>query len=229
MRKPSRPRTQGRRRALARRGPRTLACDGLQPSSVRDVRQKAELAGALYGDRELLLVPAAGASDASGADLALLAHGAAQRAEVLVVDDVDLVAAELAGLAPAASRWTLLVAPARCLLPAPCFSHAYSLLPVRSQNGMSSSPVLPAGALAKSAVSAGTSDCGVNRPPLSPPPSREPRNWTESAMISIDWRLFPCLSSHSRQSRRPSTASGRPFERYWAQFSPWAPHTVTSK
>src|SRR5436190_19539107 len=170
MRKPSRPRTQGRRRAIARRGPRTLGCYGLQPSSVRNVWEQSKLAGALDGDCELLLVPAAGARDASRADLALLAHRAAERAEVLVVDDVDLVAAELAGLAPAAARWTLLVTPARCLLPATCLCHAYSLLPVRSQNGMSSSPALPAGALAKSAVSAGTSDCGVNRPPLSPPP-----------------------------------------------------------
>src|SRR4051794_3800659 len=148
MRKPSRPRTQGRRRALARRAPRTPGCDGLQPSSVRDVRQEPELASALDRDRELLLVPAAGAGDAGGADLALLAHRAAQHAEVLVIDDVDLVTAELAWLAPAASRWALLVTPARCLLPTTCFCHANSLLPVRSQNGMSSSPELPAGALA---------------------------------------------------------------------------------
>src|SRR3954467_4395719 len=102
-------------------------------------------------------MPTAGAWGAGRADPALLAHRATQRAEVLVVDDVDLVAAELAGLAPAASRWTLLVTPARCLLPATCLCHANSLLPGR-QNGMSSSPALPAGALAKSAVSAGTSD-----------------------------------------------------------------------
>ena len=29
--------------------------------------------------------------------------------------------------------------------------------------------------------------------------------------------------------RRPSTATGRPLARYWAQFSACAPHTVTSK
>src|SRR3954469_11852074 len=131
MRKPSIPRTQGRRRALARRGPRTPECDGLQLSSIGDVRKEPELAGALDRDRELLLVPAAGARDASRADLALLAHRAAQHAEVLVVDDLDLVTAELARLAPAASRWTLLVTPARCLLPATCLCHARSLLPVR--------------------------------------------------------------------------------------------------
>src|SRR3954469_25678168 len=129
MRKPSSPRTQGGRCDLARRGPRTPECDGLQPSSVGHVGQQAELAGALDCDRELLLVPTAGASDACRADLALLAHRAAQRSEVLVVDDIDLVAAELARLAPAASRWTLLVTPARCLLPATCFCHACSLLP----------------------------------------------------------------------------------------------------
>src|SRR4051794_25562040 len=155
MRKPSSPRTQGRRRAPARRGPRTPECDGLQPSSVGHVGQEAKLAGTLDRDRELLLVPAAGARDASRADLALLAHRAAQRAEVLVIDDVDLVAAELARLAPAASRWPLLVTPAHCLLPATSFCHARSLLPCR-KNGMSSSAALPAGALAKSAVSAGT-------------------------------------------------------------------------
>src|SRR4051794_5676043 len=129
MRKPSRPRTQGRRRASARRGPRTPACDGLQPSSVGHVGQESELAGALHRDRELLLVPAAGARDASRADLALLAHRAAQGAEVLVIDDVDLVAAELARLAPAPSPWTLLVTPARCLLPATCLCHARPLPP----------------------------------------------------------------------------------------------------
>src|SRR4051794_32170033 len=105
------------------------------------------LAGGMVRDAELLLVPAAGASDPGRADLALLAHGATQRAEVLVIDHVDLVTAELAWLAPAASRWALLVTPARCLLPTTCFCHANSLLPVRSQNGMSSSPEPPAGAL----------------------------------------------------------------------------------
>src|SRR5215218_9908094 len=60
----------------------------------------------------------------------------------------------------------------------------------------SSDPPGPTGAGSKSPVSAGTSLCGVKRPPFSPP-SREPRNWTESAMISTDWRLLPCLSSHS--------------------------------
>src|SRR3954464_7465506 len=104
------------------------------------------------------------------------------------------------------------------------------LLPTRDQNGMSSSAELPTGAAAcwKSPVSAGTSLLGVKRPPFSPP-SRDPRNWTESAMISMDWRLLPSLSCHSRHSSRPSTATGRPFWRYVAQFSPCAPHTVTSK
>src|SRR5919109_1322946 len=86
----------------------------------------------------------------------------------------------------------------------------------------------PAGAVAKSFVSTGMSERGVK--PLPPPPSSRglERNWTESAMMSIAWRLLPSCS-HSRHSRRPSTATGRPFERYRAQFSPCAPQTVTSK
>ena len=86
----------------------------------------------------------------------------------------------------------------------------------------------PAGA--KSLVSAGTSDRGVK--PLPPPPmsSRPPRNCTASAMMSIAWRLWPLSrSSHSRHSRRPSMATGRPLARNRAQFSPCAPQTVTSK
>src|SRR5439155_147090 len=56
--------------------------------------------------------------DAGGADLALLAHGAAQCAEVLVVDDVDLVPAERAGLpTPSGAGPLTAIAPAR-LLPA---------------------------------------------------------------------------------------------------------------
>src|SRR5688572_28058360 len=48
-------------------------------------------------------------------------------------------------------------------------------------------------------------------------------------MISTDCRFEPSFDSHSRQSRRPSTATGRPLDRYVAQFSPCAPQTVTSK
>src|SRR3954451_17172747 len=102
---------------------------------------------------------------------------------------------------------------------------------------MSSSPAeelvhaegAPAGS--KSRVSAGTSDRAVK--PLPPPPapasSRLPRNCTDSAMISTFWRLLPFWSSHSRHSRRPSIATGRPLARKREQFSPCAPQTVTSK
>src|SRR5659263_384614 len=70
-------------------------------------------------------------------------------------------------------------------------------------------PPPPAAAPSKSEVSAGTSLLGLKPPlPLPPPePSREPRNWTELAMISTLCRLPPSLSSHSRQSSRPSTAT----------------------
>src|ERR687895_729665 len=79
--------------------------------AVGDVRQEAQFPRALDGAGELDLVPAAGASDASGADLALLAHRAAQRAEVLVVHDVDLVATERARLEAGATAHALLVTP----------------------------------------------------------------------------------------------------------------------
>src|SRR5829696_3056499 len=82
----------------------------------------------------------------------------------------------------------------------------------------------------KSRSSTGTSERGVKPPPpLLGPSSRPPRNWTASATISTLWRLLPSRASHSRHSRRPSSATGRPLERKRAQFSPWAPQTVTSK
>src|SRR3954470_2521061 len=81
-------------------------------SPVGDVRQEAKLTGALDGAGELDLMASAGAGDASGPDLALLAHCAADRPEVLVVDDVDLVATERARLEPASAGHALLVTPA---------------------------------------------------------------------------------------------------------------------
>src|SRR5689334_7653801 len=57
---------------------------------------------------------AAGAGDAARADLPLLGDELAQRRDVLVVDLVDLVAAERAGLAPpAAGSASLLTPPGR--------------------------------------------------------------------------------------------------------------------
>src|ERR671920_1485430 len=78
--------------------------------------------------------------------------------------------------------------------------------------------------------STGTSERGVKPPPpLDGPSSRPPRNCTASATISTLWRLLPSCASHSRHSRRPSRATGRPLDRKRAQFSPCAPQTVTSK
>src|SRR5919108_2545262 len=98
------------------RDPRTRAGEGLQPSAVGDVGQEAQFTSALDRLGELALMAPAGPGDAGGPDLALLAHGAAQGAEVLVVDDVDLVAAEGARLpAPAGPRTLLAVASPRLL------------------------------------------------------------------------------------------------------------------
>src|SRR6202012_4946259 len=97
----------------------------------------------------------------------------------------------------------------------------------------SSPPEEPTDARSKSPVSIGTSlscegELEENPFPL-PASSRPPRNCTDSATISTDCRLLPSLSVHSRHCRRPSTAIGRPLERYRSQFSPCAPHTETSK
>src|SRR3954451_12340931 len=73
------------------------------------VGQQRELTGALDGGRDLVLVPAAGAGDATRPDLAALGHEPAQAGDVLVVDELDLVLAIRAGLAAPAARAALLV------------------------------------------------------------------------------------------------------------------------
>src|SRR5581483_1311422 len=101
-----------------RRNPRTPQSDGSQPSALGDVGKETELPRALHRAGELALMAPACPGDAGGADLALLAHGATQGAEVLVVHDIDLVATEGARLAASAGPGALLaVAPPR-LLPA---------------------------------------------------------------------------------------------------------------
>src|SRR5215210_1551500 len=69
---------------------------------VCDVRQEPQLTRALDRGRELGLVPATCTGHARGANLSLVTDRPAQRGEVLVIDDVDLLPAERAGLeAPA--------------------------------------------------------------------------------------------------------------------------------
>src|SRR5207244_13040814 len=65
------------------------------------VRQQGHRARALDGVGELALVARAAAGDPARDDLAALGDQAAQAAHVLVVDEVDLVSAELADLPPA--------------------------------------------------------------------------------------------------------------------------------
>src|SRR5829696_9507455 len=79
---------------------------------VADVGQQGELAGALDGRRDLVLVPAAGARDAARADLAAIRHVLLQGRDVLVVDLVDLVTAVPTRLAAAGAGPALLVTPA---------------------------------------------------------------------------------------------------------------------
>src|SRR6266403_1608552 len=67
----------------------------------RHVRQQGHRAGVLDGVGELALMPRAAARDPARNDLAALGDEAAQATHVLVVDEVDLVRAELANLPPA--------------------------------------------------------------------------------------------------------------------------------
>src|SRR6267142_1594447 len=91
-------RTSPRRPTLATSSSRMTFMAGLLG---RRVRQQRHRAGALDGVGELALVARAAARDPARDDLAALGHQAAQAAHVLVVDEVDLVSAELADLPPA--------------------------------------------------------------------------------------------------------------------------------
>src|SRR5262245_17076151 len=74
---------------------------------VRHVRDQRDLARALDRRLQLALVHRAGARDAPRQDLAALRDERADQLDVLVVDVVDLVRAELADLAAAEERAAL--------------------------------------------------------------------------------------------------------------------------
>src|SRR3954449_1451827 len=98
--------------AVAVVAPRATALVALL-AVVADVGQQGDLAGALDGSRDLILVPAARASDTPRPDLAAVRDVLPEGADVLVVDLVDLVPAEAAGLATTGPGTALLVSPAR--------------------------------------------------------------------------------------------------------------------
>jgi len=66
-----------------------------------EVRQQGHRARPLDRVRDLTLMSRAAPGDPARDDLAALAHEASQPANVLVIDQVDLVDAELTDLAPA--------------------------------------------------------------------------------------------------------------------------------
>ena len=70
------------------------------------VRQKGHLASALDGVGDVVLVLRAGASDATGLDLATVGHVLAKELSILVVDELSVLLAELAVLA---TRLTLVL------------------------------------------------------------------------------------------------------------------------
>src|SRR3981081_3550179 len=75
--------------------------------SIRDVRNQRNLPGALDRDLQLPLVPRARAGNPSRQNLAPLGHEGRQQLDVLVVDVVNLVRAELADLPPSEHRAAL--------------------------------------------------------------------------------------------------------------------------
>src|SRR4051812_19789514 len=82
-------------------------------AALADVRQQRQLTRALDRASDLVLVAPAGARDAARADLAPVGHELLQRVDVLVVDELDLVAAVLARLASPAAASSLAITPAR--------------------------------------------------------------------------------------------------------------------
>src|SRR5215217_4867549 len=82
-------------------------------AAFADVRQQRELARPLDRRRDLVLVPAARARDPARPDLAAVGDELPQGGDVLVVDELHLVAAVLAGLPASAAPSGLAITPAR--------------------------------------------------------------------------------------------------------------------
>src|SRR3954451_5011319 len=85
----------------------------IAPAALADVRQQRQLSRALDRAGDLVLVAPARAGDAARADLAAIGHELAQRGDVLVIDELHLVAAVRARLAPSAGASGLAIPPAR--------------------------------------------------------------------------------------------------------------------
>src|SRR5207237_98483 len=75
--------------------------------SVRHIRNERDLTRALDGRLQLPLMHGAGTGDAPRQNLAALGHEGTEQLDVLIVDVVDLVRAELADFAPAEQRAAL--------------------------------------------------------------------------------------------------------------------------
>src|SRR3954447_4664437 len=86
-----------------------LVCSG----ALADVRKQRKLTRPLDRRCDLVLVPAAGAGDATRPDLAAVGHELLEGGDVLVIDELHLVAAVLAGLPASAAPFGLAITPAR--------------------------------------------------------------------------------------------------------------------
>src|SRR5215216_6510073 len=176
------------------------------------VREQGHLPGVLDGGGDVALVLGAVPGDPAGADLAPVAHELAQQVDVLVVDVVLLLGAELAELALGLSLEGAL-------------GHAPAFL---AQNGGSSlnwPPLLAPAVL-----------------PAQSPPPEPPRlarstlavaNFRlgpiSSASTSVTERFSPSGVSQERVRSRPTTMQRAPFCRVPAAFSACWRHTLIRK
>src|SRR3954452_18199740 len=148
------------------------------PTAVRDVREQPDLPGSLDRACQLRLMATAGAGDPGRADLALVADRPPERPHVLVVDDVDLLAAVRARLAPpTGGAWLAAPRSPFACTSASLLGHCRFRPLGRGQNGMSSSELPAAGAGSKPLVPPAWPPRGDSAPSFSAP-TREPRNCT---------------------------------------------------
>src|SRR3954454_6775070 len=85
----------------------------VRAGTLADVRKQREFTRTLDRRRDLVLMPAARARDTALPDLAAVGDELAQGGDVLVVDELHLVAAVLAGLPASAAPSGLAITPAR--------------------------------------------------------------------------------------------------------------------
>ena len=213
----SAPRDRRGRRGRGGRRPRVVAALG-------HVRQQRHLARPLHRDRDLALVAAARAADPARADLPLLGDVAPELADVLVVDLVDLRPCR---------RSRTCAGPPSAAAGASCCRPAVALFPAVRPSSPSERNVVVARRAERSrrrpGGRAGRDELVVAAAPRRRPPSRRRGTGRCRRSTSTACRFGAVLRLPLAPLEPAVDATGRPFARYCAQFSPWLPQTVMSK